>query len=436
MPVDLDGLSRRSERDQEFAADMHQRTNYFSPSPRQLNAAGSTRLLALACALATVTDSALRMLVQLYLEKLGASPLVIGLGTTLAWLGAFVGGALWGNLSERSRPRPFLIGILLATSALAAALAWISTSPGVLVFVFLRVFAVTGYMPIALAIVARQTSVENRGRQISVVGSSREFGYALGLVIAGFAVAGAGFRYSFAILSVPPLLGAVLLFRLLSTTPTSQESKERAPIRRPSRGLGALYVAATLRQVANAGATSLTYIYMATLHIAPGTMGLVTATSPAIQVGAMLLFGRLADRVGRRAIILTGFALSAVVPLVFAVARNVFEMTLGYVVLGIAFPAVFVGAAALISDTASPGRQASALGAFDSSRALGGVLGPLAAGALVPLLGLRGMFFVMAGIAAIAFLVSLAVTGQWRGKRGSRDTRLVTSEERISADLP
>ena len=95
---------------------MHQRTNYFSPSPRQLNAAGSTRLLALACALATVTDSALRMLVQLYLEKLGASPLVIGLGTTLAWLGAFVGGALWGNLSERSRPRPFLIGILLATA--------------------------------------------------------------------------------------------------------------------------------------------------------------------------------------------------------------------------------------------------------------------------------------------------------------------------------
>jgi len=54
------------------------------------------RLLALAIitSLSFLVDSALRMLTQLYLKELEASPIVIGLGMSLLWLGILMGSSL------------------------------------------------------------------------------------------------------------------------------------------------------------------------------------------------------------------------------------------------------------------------------------------------------------------------------------------------------
>ena len=47
------------------------------------------------------------------------------------------------------------------------------------------------------------------------------------------------------------------------------------------------------------------------------------------------------------------------------------------------------------------------MGLYESSRGLGGLFGPLIAGATVPVIGFAGMFFVMAGIAGIGLAVML-----------------------------
>ena len=45
------------------------------------------------------------------------------------------------------------------------------------------------------------------------------------------------------------------------------------------------------------------------------------------------------------------------------------------------------------------------LGLYETSRGLGGFVGPLLAGGITPVLGYNGMFFTMAAIAGLGFLV-------------------------------
>ena len=101
------------------------------------------------------------------------------------------------------------------------------------------------------------------------------------------------------------------------------------------------------------------------------------------------------------------FALSAVAPCLFILSTHIGVMMLGYTVLGVSFSSLYIGSTAHIGDRAPQDRQGTMLGLYETSRGLGGVLGPLVAGAITPLIGFHGMFLTMGGIAALGFLLML-----------------------------
>ena len=168
-----------------------------------------------------------------------------------------------------------------------------------------------------------------------------------------------------------------------------------------------LFVATMLRQMSTFGTFALLYVYMDSIGISPSVMGAIGATNTATQVLALLAFGWLADRVGRRPIFMLGFSLSILTPLAFVFFANVAGMVAGYVTLGLSFSSMYVGATAHIGDRVPHERHGQMMGLYDSSRGLGGLFGPVLAGVTVPLIGFRGMFLVMAGIAALGLLVML-----------------------------
>ena len=155
---------------------------------------------------------------------------------------------------------------------------------------------------------------------------------------------------------------------------------------------------------------SLVFVYMAALRISAGTMGLVNALGPAMAMLGMLSGGRLSDRVGRRQVFLAGFAVLSLGPLVFAFARDAWGMAAGFVILGLSFGPFYIGSTAHIGDLIPAERHGAMLGLFESSRAVGGVVGPLIAGAIVPAIGFRGMFLTMASFAVLGFLLVLSQT--------------------------
>jgi len=356
------------------------------------------------------TNAALRMLVQLYLKELEMQPLIISLSISSLSLGAVIGSVFFGVLSDTRAKRPLMF-IILATSAVATgALALLLPAFGTLSLLFLSGVMGAGLIPIMLAIVSQGSSACNRGRNLSLITSSRSLGFLLGMFIAGFLLEKSGFSSSF--LVVGTLLFIALSFLLfLPRDEISSSFRARTPSFKvfaflvTRRSLTGLYLATILRQMGMSGAISLIFVYMTSLRISLTTMGMVSASNALLQVLGMLLFGQLADRVSRKVVFISGFCLSVLVPLFFAFTENVWGMLAGHLTLGLAFSSLYVGSTAYIGDFSPAERQGAMLGLFESSRGVGGVLGPLIAGGMTPVVGFDGMFLIMAGIAAIGLIL-------------------------------
>lgn len=361
--------------------------------------------LAATSILITAANGGLGLLVQLYLKEHGATTFLISLTSSLTAAGALLGSMFWGGVADRFRRKALLFITTLGVSAGILMLVFEPEAPVVLASSLVRTFMRTGMAAIALAVISAASAEARRGRNLSYVSASSSLGFALGSVGAGFILEGLGFRWSFILMTVAPLLGLLPLFLLPAEVKPKHAPQASAWRVALSSGLTDLYVGTFLRQMAIHGSFSLLFVYMATLGIAPRYMGAVSALNTGTQVIGMLIFGRLADRVGRRRIFMLGFALSAVTPVVFVVATSTVGMALAYITLGLSFSSLYIGSTAHIGDRVPKERQGAMMGLYEMSRGGGGIIGPVLAGLLVPVIGYRGMFLTMAAIAGLGFLV-------------------------------
>ena len=378
------------------------------PEPEQQGIGRKFALpLAVTSILITAANGGLGLLVQLFLKEQGASTFLISLPASLNAAGALLGSMFWGSAADRNRRKPLLFITTIGVSAGVLLLTFLPSAQVVLASSLIRTFMRTGLVAISMAVISAASAEARRGRNLSYVSASSSLGFALGSLGAGYVLETLGFRWSFVLMTIVPLLGMLPLLVLPSEVKPAQRPQKAAWRVALSAGLTDLYVGTMLRQMAIHGSFSLLFVYMATLGIAPRHMGAVAALNTGTQVLGMLVFGRLADRIGRRRIFMLGFALSAVVPIVFVLATDTLGMAMAYITLGLSFSSLYIGSTAHIGDRVPKDRQGAMMGLYEMSRGGGGILGPILAGVLVPLIGYHGMFLTMAGIACLGFLVML-----------------------------
>jgi MFS family permease len=368
--------------------------------------------LSIASALAMAATGGMRLLVQLFLDSIGATSLVIGLVGSLDALGMLAGSFAWGAMSDRLRRRPLLLAAMGGLALTCAVFVFLPPSSVALPASLLQAFARTGFAAMGMAMISAVSIAGRRGRNLSYLTSASALGFALGGGIMGFVLDAVGFRWSFLVATMLPALGLVSLLFLPHEPPMLPSERQTAWRMALRAGLAPLYVGTMLRQMAIHGTFALIFVYMAAEGIPAGLMGVVAAANMATQTLAMMLFGRLADRIGRRRVFVLGFALSAVVPCVFALADAAWSMALGFVLLGLSFSSLYMGSTAHIGDRIPEARQGTMLGLFESVRGMGGIVGPILAGAIRPAIGFEGMFLVMAAIAALGLIVILVRKGR------------------------
>jgi len=346
------------------------------------------------------------LVLQLFLASRSASTLLIGALSSLSAGGILIGGILWGTASDHLQRRSLLGTLALALSVVIGVLATLPPAGVTLASAFLQRFLLAGFTTVGIAMVSMSSTAARRGKDVSYVFSAGAAGRALGLLAIGFLLESLGFRWTFALLALLPIAAFALSMTLSgeqAQDPRAERHGTWGQLR--AQGLVDLYLAAGLRQMAVFGTVSLLYVYMDSIGIRAGLMGVVSSLNMFMQVIALIAFGWLADRVGRRGIFVFGFILSAVTPCLFAVLSSISGMAIAYVFHGLGFSAIHVGSTAYIGDRAPRDRQGQMLGLFESSRGLGGLFGPLLAGALTPLIGFSGMFFAMAGVAGVGVLL-------------------------------
>ncbi|WP_116999193.1 MFS transporter [Desertimonas flava] len=161
-------------------------------------------------------------------------------------------------------------------------------------------------------------------------------------------------------------------------------------------------------------------------------VGLAIAAFAGAAIAVRPLIGRLIDRFGRRALMIGGSLLAAVVGSMYGFVDSLPALLVLRGLTGIGEAALFVGAATLVADLAPAHRQAEASSYF-SVAVYGGIgVGPLLGDLVMDHNGFREAFILAAGCAALAAGLSVAVP-KW--VRGVSSTSPVEGIDSGSIDL-
>jgi MFS family permease len=364
----------------------------------------------------------------LYLGEKGLSDRAIGIVSTLAALSAMAQFPI-GIWSDRIGWRkPFLV-VSLALAAVSTVLLQ-DAKDAVWIGVLVIFFAENG---ICRAVVeslsgAEAASLAPPGGVGAALGALR-FWKPIGIVLVALVGSWASERYGVGAILGPlavaqfVAVGAALLIHKppaqepgdSALNESSQAARDPAELAvaggrsSPFKGAGlwAFIVAMILFHVANApGGVYLGLFLKRDLHAPERMLAYAFVVSMIAWTIVVWPGGRLADRLGRKPLLIAGWTLMAVRLAFAAVARTPELVVANQALDGLANGLFAVVAAAWVTDRlADPRRAGEALVIVGSCLVLGSAIGPAVASVLVEPLGYRGLFLALAGIGAIATLV-------------------------------
>ncbi|CCQ36398.1 major facilitator superfamily transport protein [Natronomonas moolapensis 8.8.11] len=366
-----------------------------------------------ALALATVTRFTGAILMGTALAVIveaRASAFAAGLVGTAYYAGLMLWSPFWGAIADITGRRRAVL-LLTGAGGVAAVVPLVAVDSVAVAIGSRGVYAafLAGFAPVALSIASHHGGTDGRGRSIGIFNSARSGGSAVGYVAVGAAleyVAPVAIYWAVAAVTA---VSTVALLLVADPTPTPEQSPslgavlaetrrrllpapdERGHLRR--NGLAWLYVAVALRNVAVLGIMAVVAPYLIrVIGVAELAMGALLAFNHGSQVGFMYALGVVADRTGRKPLVVAGMGGSAAFALLVAgltlVPPGVSRLVLGaatFVVLGASFSAMTIGGLAFISDVAPDGRESELMGIRETAKGLGGVVGPTVVGGVATL---------------------------------------------------
>jgi len=134
-------------------------------------------------------------------------------------------------------------------------------------------------------------------------------------------------------------------------------------------------------------------LYATELGAPLSQVGLIVAIYSYVTALALLPFGMLCDRLGRRNFLVAGLIIFVLAPLLYPWAANVQQLILVRAIHGLASATFIPASVALVVDTAPASRRGEALGWYTASTQLGLMAGPITGGFILEYLGFDAVFY-------------------------------------------
>jgi len=147
------------------------------------------------------------------------------------------------------------------------------------------------------------------------------------------------------------------------------------------------------------------------------------------------LWGRLADRYGRKPMLIRASLGMAVAMALIGIAGNVWQLV-GLRLLAGLLGGYASGSMVLVATQTPKDRTGWALGTMSSAIMAGNLVGPLVGGALPPLIGIRNTFFAAGAIIFVAFLATAFLIREERKAPAARKQGSDSSEQTGWAAVP
>ena len=268
---------------------------------------------------------------------------------------------------------------------------------------------------------------ERKGFVMAVHGMGGNVGDALAPLAIGVLLSTFTWRNVVLINVVPGILMSVLILFYIGRANgnDAHAAAHKAPRMEPGermRAFAALFrnrafltlaIGSCFRSMTQGGLMTFLPVYLAReMGYSPIWIGACMFALQAAGFAAAPIAGHLSDSVGRRQVIMSSLAMTAVVILCMALAGGTPWFVLLVAVLGFFLFAVRAVLQAWLLDATPPGMGGSAIGLLFSTQALGAGLGPLSAGIVADHFGLMAAFYFLAGTIVIANLLVFATPSE------------------------
>jgi DHA1 family tetracycline resistance protein-like MFS transporter len=359
-------------------------------------------------------------LLPFWAERLGASPVQIGLIITLYALAQFLFTPVLGSLSDRYGRKPvILISILIgACSMVLTALA--TSLPILLLARFIGGIGASN-IGSAQAVVSDVTAPEERAKGMGLIGAAIGLGFVIGPALGGL-LALRGATVPFWVAAGIALLNAALVLLFLPETRGAQKRSAEETYRRNILFSGwhrvmhypSVFLLVVVNLLYTVAFTSMETVFpLFTQQVfgwgASQNGYVFTYIGSIIVIMQGGLVGWLVKRWKEQGVLLTGLVLMVIgfVFLAFSTQLALLLLTLG--ILSVGDGAVTPTVSTLLSFACPAEVQGEMLGLAQGVAGLGRIVGPLIAGSIYTFGGPTMPFLVGSGLLAIAVIVVLPV---------------------------
>lgn len=367
-------------------------------------------------------------ILPLYAQSFGVGAAAVGLLVTLFGLARTLINIPAGRWTERFGRRRLLILGPLVTAAGSFGFALATSFPQLLLWRALQGFGSAVLTTAAMVVLADLSTAANRGRIMSLFQGSLLLGAGAGPALGGMIAAAWGFRAPFLLFGALTLGAAAwALFQIPETQglaarpdppPAHPSARPAGPppgkgtmrilLREPSFLLVSLVTLAIFFTRSGAQMTLLPLLGHNELGLSETAVGMVFTVIAAVNFATLYVAGSLADRFGRKIVIVPSGVLTAVAVGLYVWTGSPATFLAVSILLGIGTGLGGPAPAAYVADMVPPGTVGPAMGLYRTISDLGLVLGPVLLGWIVDEWGYDPAFALNAGLMLLSTLLFAA----------------------------
>ncbi len=360
-------------------------------------------------------------------KELGLSYSQIGLIMTCQYIAGAVANIPGGVLVDTVGRK----GVLMATSLFWVGFPYLLMGFTHSYLMLLGCVALVGFgnslwHPTAIPTLARRFP-ERKGLVLSLHGMGGNAGDAIAPIVVGALLAALTWREVVVLNVVPGIVIALLLFVFLGTLQLG--GKKREVSRDPgaqslrdyfrglpglfrNRGLVLLSTSSAFRSMTQNALLTFLPVYLAyEMGYSPFWVGACMFALQTAGFAAAPIAGHLSDRMGRKSVMMTSMAMTAVVLVFMALAGKSLAFVFFVAVLGFFLYAIRPVLQAWLIETTPRNMGGTSIGVLFGAQAIGSSIGPLLGGLVADSFGLTATFHFLAGTIVAANLFILFMPG-------------------------
>ncbi len=357
-------------------------------------------------------------LLSIFAKQIGAAGVMIGLSVAGYWIARVLLEIPSGFISTRyGYYGPMLLGLILTTIGTF----WNAFVTDPIQLILARAMQGLGaplFFAVSMTFIVNMFSSDKRGAAMGIFQGVEFGGSILGSTFSGYLITMLGFQGGF-FLSTLLCAIAVILIALPPQVRHESAAMPKIPAMKlntlpkvfTNKVLVIVSFATLMEFILSNGVIYTVYPLYAneTLKMSLTDIGLIMGARSLGYVIAMLIMGSIADRIGRKPVLLFGVASTAVMTLVLSFASGIFLTAIVLFCIGITTGAIWIVCPVIAAEAVEPDNRGAAIGTYRTFFDLGSIFGPIIMTYVMSTYNTSVTFYLAATLLAIAFFPCLKI---------------------------